>query len=137
MSDISERLGKFGPLSVSLVKDTSFDFYRFFYRRNNNDVVYSITLDNIVMRRLDLDKMIFRNYETLSNYLNNISDNVSNISNANIAELKTNIITNFLRNAEYGALEVILPVKDENKYSQMDVDNIYNAIFNALNQSSN
>ena len=134
MSDISERLGKFGPLDVSLANGSTFDFYRFFYRRNNdNDNVYSITLDNVVMRRLDLDKMIFRNYETLSNYLNSITDNVSNLTEGDIASLKTNILTNFVRNNEYSALEVILPVKEDNNYSQIDIDNIYNAIFNVLN----
>lgn len=131
MADRTNKLGKFGPLKVELVNDDAFDFYRFFYRRNNNnDNVYSLSTDFIVMKHLDINEKRFRNYSSLYNCLENVISNNVNVTNDDILLIKNSIIENFTD--DYSCLEIILPIKNNNRYSQEDIDNIYNTILNTL-----
>ena len=135
MSNVSSNIGKFGPLSVSLINSDSFNFYRFFYKRNNNNDLYSdtytITLSNIVMKRLNLNDKQFRNYNSIVNFLSNISLSNSSVTDSDVSSLRNNIRDNFT-NSNYLCLEVILPVIENNKYVQTDIDTIYNTIMESI-----
>lgn len=135
MSNISSNIGKFGPLSVSLINSDSFNFYRFFYKRNNDNDLYSdtytITLSNIVMKRLNLNDKQFRNYNSIVNFLSNISLSNSSVTDSDVSSLRNNIRDNFT-NSNYLCLEVILPVIENNKYVQTDIDTIYNTIMESI-----
>lgn len=131
MADRTNKLGKFGPLKVELVNDDAFDFYRFFHRRNNNnDNVYSLSTDFIVMKHLDINEKRFRNYSSLYNCLENVISNNVNVTNDDILLIKNSIIENFTD--DYSCLEIILPIKNNNRYSQEDIDNVYNTILDTL-----
>ena len=120
-----------GPISIDVVNEDGVSFYRFFYRRNhdNNDV-YSILLDNINMKKLNLQDHVFDRSKGLENYLANIADDKVNVSSTDIAHVNNEIEEFF--NTDNSAVEIILPIKDNNVYSQDDIDKIYNAAAQAL-----
>ena len=125
---------KLGPLKLELVHDEMASFYRFFYRRNsdNNDI-FSIRLDSVEMNRLNLHTKTFTTVNGLSDYLGNISNNTTNVSPSNIAFVRSKIHS-FLNdvNNEKSCLEIILPVKEGNDYTQNDINEIYNVAIRAL-----
>lgn len=134
----------FGPLKTELVNSESFNFYRFLYRKENDDnttlgdETYTITVDNVVMKHVDLDGKIFNNYATLHDYLSNITTIETNVTPLIMANLYNSIKNNFVINDNYSKLEVILPVIDNNEYNQNDINEIYNVIIKAIkNQSLN
>lgn len=134
----------FGPLKTELVNSESFNFYRFLYRKENGDNItlgdetYTITVDNVVMKHVDLDGKIFNNYVTLHDYLSNITTIETNVTPLIMTNLYNSIKNNFVYNNKYSKLEVILPVIDNNEYNQNDINEIYNVIIKAIkNQSLN
>lgn len=130
----------FGSLKTELVNSESFNFYRFLYRKENDDNIklgdetYTITVDNVVMKHVDLDGKIFNNYVTLHDYLSNITTVETNVTPLIMTNLYNNIINNFVNNNDYSKLEVILPVIDNNEYNQNDINEIYNVIIKAIKQ---
>lgn len=131
----------FGPLKTELVNSESFNFYRFLYRKDRKenddnielgDETYTITVDNVVMKHVDLDGKIFNNYAALHDYLSNITSVETNVTPLIIANLYNNIKNNFVNNNKYSKLEVILPVIDNNEYNQNDINEIYNVIIKAI-----
>lgn len=130
----------FGPLKTELVNSESFNFYRFLYRKENDDNIelgdetYTITVDNVVMKHVDLDGKIFNNYVTLHDYLSNITTVETNVTPLIMTNLYNNIKNNFVNNNDYSKLEVILPVIDNNEYNQNDINEIYNVIIKAIKQ---
>ena len=125
---------KSGPLKLELVNDEIASFYRFFYRRNsNNNDIFSIKLDNVEVKRLNLHTKTFTTKEGLKDYLGNISNNTTNVSLSNISFVR-NKIHSFLNdeNNTQSCLEIILPVKEGNDYTQNDINEIYNVAVRAL-----
>ena len=125
---------KSGPFKLEFIHDEIASFYRFFYRLNsdNNDV-FSIRLDNIEMKRLNLHTKTFTTVDGLEGYLNNISNNTTNVSPSNISFVR-NKIHSFLNdeNNTQSCIEIILPVKEGNDYTQNDINEIYNVAVRAL-----
>ena len=125
---------KSGPLKLELVHDEIASFYRFFYRRNsNNNDIFSIKLDSVEMNRLNLHTKVFTTVNGLTGYLSNISNNTTNVSPSNISFVR-NKIHSFLNdeNNTQSCLEIILPVKEGNDYTQNDINEIYNVAVRAL-----
>lgn len=138
MSEITNISERIGPLSAKLINSDTFNFYRFFYRRGNTDTVtyngetYSINMDNIVMKQINLHDNDFYSYHQLHDYLISIDTNVdTNITQENISNLSFDITNNFV-NGQYSCLEVILPIKENNQYSDNDIERIYNTILDAI-----
>ena len=125
---------KSGPFKLEFINDEIASFYRFFYRLNsdNNDV-FSIRLDNVEMKRLNLHTKTFTTKEGLKDYLGNISNNTTNVLPSNISFVR-NKIHSFLndKNNTQSCIEIILPVKEGNDYTQNDINEIYNVAVRAL-----
>lgn len=120
-----------GPIKLELIHDTKTSFYRFFYRRNRlNDDVYEIVVGGVVMNKLNLQDKIFNTENEFVNYLDNITDNTTNVSVTDIATIKNELI-NFLETTN-SCVEIILPLKEDNTYSENDIENIYNAAVETL-----
>lgn len=120
-----------GPIKLELIHDTKTSFYRFFYRRNRlNDDVYEIVVGGVVMNKLNLQDKIFNTENEFVNYLDNITDNTTNVSVTDIATIKNELI-NFLETTN-SCVEIILPLKEDNTYSENDIENIYNVAVETL-----
>lgn len=114
-----------GPLKLELINNDVASFYRFFYRKNsdNNDI-YSIRLENIVMKTVDLHTRIFTATDGLQNYLDTITNSTTNVSASDISFVKNNIRK--FNASEKSCLEIIMPIMDGKNYSQNDINEIYN-----------
>ena len=85
------------------------------------------------MRRLNLHTKTFTTKDGLEDYLDNISNNTTNVSLSNISFVR-NKIHSFLndKNNTQSCIEIILPVKEGNDYTQNDINEIYNVAVRAL-----
>lgn len=125
-------MNELGPIQLELVNDDIASFYRFFYRKNyNNNETYTIRLDNIEMNLLNLHTKTFSTINGLTNYLSTITNNTTNVSQSNITYV-CNEIDKFKNDDNFSCVEIILPMKDGNDYTQNDIDEIYNAAVKTL-----
>ena len=124
-----------GPLklNVEFVDNDTTRYYKFFYRRRPGDSILTYKFTNIQMNRLNLHNFTFNVVNGLHEYLYDIVDNTLNVSELNLIEIKNYIRTNFFEKDNYDCFELILPNINDNAYSQLDINTIYDVLIRLIN----